>query len=102
MPCEVFVQSKYERAEKVISASHDSICDSVLARLALARTYCQMARSVSHPMKRRRLFTQACEALAMAEDFVRVAPRELRPVVLEDAERLRFEIRRLNAKASPD
>lgn len=96
------MQSKYEKAERVISASHDSICDFVLARLALARTHCEMARSVSHPRKRRRLFTHTCETLAMAEDFVRVAPPELRPAVLEDAERLRFEIRRLDAKTSPD
>lgn len=95
------MQSERERAEKAISAGRDSIRDSVVSRLALARTYCEMARLANHPVRRRRLFTQACEALTTAEEFVRVAPPEFLGIVLEDAQRLRFEIGQL-VEASPD
>ena len=96
------MQYERERVEEVISASCVSIRDSVVARLALARTYCETARLANCPFKRHSLFTHACEALTTAEEFVAVAPPELLCRVLEHAQRLRFQIRQLNADASLD
>ena len=93
--------SERESVEKVISASHISICGSVIVSLALGLTYCRMARSANRVDRRRRhLFALACKALTMAEEYVEVAPSELLCNVLEDAERLRLEIRQLDANST--
>ena len=93
---EMPARSERERVEKVISASHISVRDSVVARLALGQTYCKLARLADSPVKRHHLFTLACEALTMAEEYVAVAPPELLLGVLEYVQRLRLEIRQLS------
>lgn len=98
----MFVQSEREKVEEVLSASRQSMSDFVVARLVLARTYCQTARLAKHPAKRHHLFTLACEALTKAEEFVAVATPEHLYSVMEEAQRLRFDIRRLNADAPSD
>lgn len=99
---EVFVQSKRERVDKVISDSRIFICDSVVAQLALGRTYCEMARLATHSVKSRHLFALACEALTMAEEYVALAPPKLLSSLLDDAERLRLELRQLNPWATQE
>lgn len=69
------------------------------ARLALGWTYCKTARLTNHPTRRSDLFTLACDTLTMAEEYVAVTPSDLLSNVLEDAERLRLELRQLNANA---
>src|SRR5438105_9250166 len=81
------VIAERERVEDVISASRIAICDSVTVGLALGRTYCEMARLGNRPVSRNHLFTLACEALTIAEEYAAVAPSELLSSVLEDAER---------------
>ena len=94
-------QAERERVEKLISASHISICGSVVVGLALGRTYCRMAGSANRvDIRRCHLLALACEALTMAEQYVEVAPPEFLGNVLEDAERLRLEIRQLNANST--
>ena len=74
---------------------------AVIVSLALGLTYCRMARSANRVDRRRRhLLALACEALTMAEEYVEVAPSELLCNVLEDAERLRLEIRQLDANST--
>lgn len=96
------MQSDRETVEKLIAAKSDAIRDSLLVRLALARTYCQTARLAKHPAKRQHLFTLACKTLTEVEQFAAAASPKLPLAVLEEAERLRFEIRQLSADAHPD
>lgn len=88
--------------KKSFQPARNSICDSVVVGLVLARTYCEMARFANPLVKRHHLFTLACEALTKAEVFVAAAPPEHLCSVLEEAQRLRLEIRQLNADARPD
>lgn len=92
------VMTQPERVEKVISASRISICGSVVAGLALGWTYCRMAEASKQAARRHHLFTLACETLTMAEEYVALAPTALLCSVLDDAERLRLEIRQLSTK----
>ena len=91
-----------DKVQEVISASRIAISDSVAARLALGWTYCKTARLTNHPTRRTDLVTLACNTLTMAEEYVAVTPSELLSDVLDDAERLRLELRQLNAKETQD